>query len=495
MSSKCSSSVEPILPVESRGDCFKLSLLCCCVSLMAAGPGSHAVADVQLNAAFHASSPAGQGGLDEPDLTGNAMTLLVTSILDSGDDQTIGESLAADEADGNGLSIREALFWVEEGESVTFDLNGSVPGNQGGTITLNGSPLSVAKNDISIDGDLDGDGFPDVTISGNNASRVMAVNSGLSGIELNGLILSQGNGVAGGGLSLGTTVEIVVRDSRIVDNTESGLGGGGIFGSSVTLTLINSTVSGNSSDLFGGGIRIVGGGTLNVISSTIRSNTTTGTGAHGGGIQYAGPALTIINSTISGNAAVGANSDGGGLRISTGTSYIHNSTIAGNAASNNGGGVSANGISDNFANVVVAGNTAGAGAAPGIDGSPLASGGSDNDVSGTIEVATNSYFGTNTVITEDNDCLNNQGTGNLLLSDLDFYHGSPIQTHFAQPGSALLEAGSNVALPPDSFDLDHDGDFAEALPVDANGNPRVVGIVDIGAVELMEWIFSDRFEP
>src|SRR5690606_20162196 len=75
-------------------------------------------------------------------------TLTVTSLLDTADDGSIGNSQAEDEADGNGLSLREALSWARNGDSITFD--------QGGDIVLNGSPL-VIKSSVIINGDVNDD--------------------------------------------------------------------------------------------------------------------------------------------------------------------------------------------------------------------------------------------------------------------------------------------------------------------------------------------------
>ncbi|HTF86651.1 MAG TPA: Ig-like domain-containing protein, partial [Cellvibrio sp.] len=303
-----------------------------------------------------------------------ALTLLVTSNLDTGDDGTTAATLIDDEADGNGLSLREALFWARSnGDTITFDLDGGTAGNQGGTITLNGSELAVSHNNLIIDGDLDDDGTPDITLSGNNVSRIMRVASGRTGIELVGLTLTQGAGNGGGGgLALDINTDTTLRDSTITDNHELGFGGGGIYGSTATLRIFNSTISANSSDSFGGGIRLVGNGVLHLINSTVSNNTTTGTGGHGGGVQYAGPDLLIVNSTITGNAAMGSSAVGGGLRVSSGTAAIYNATIVGNVAGSSAGGVSANGTNDVFVNTVVAGNAAGAGAMAGASGSPLA---------------------------------------------------------------------------------------------------------------------------
>src|SRR5690606_11620263 len=87
-----------------------------------------------------------------------ALSLLVTSELDTGDDETATTTLADDEADGNGLSLREALYWVRPGDSITFDLDPNSGGTQGGAILLDGNPLTLAYSNIRIDGDLDDNG-------------------------------------------------------------------------------------------------------------------------------------------------------------------------------------------------------------------------------------------------------------------------------------------------------------------------------------------------
>lgn len=49
--------------------------------------------------------------------------------------------------------------------------------------------------------------------------------------------------------------------------------------------------------------------------------------------------------------------------------------------------------------------------------------------------------------------------------------------------SPCIDAGTNLVLDRDEFDLDSDGDTAEPIPVDIEGNPRVRGKPDMGAFE------------
>lgn len=432
--------------------------------------------------AVQSADAAGNSDDDTIAVTIASATVTVTTSADTGDDGLVAASFAADQADGAGLGLREALHWALEGDTVTFDLNAATTGSQGGTITLNGAELTIGRA-ITIDGDLDDDGISDVTLSGNRASRVLAIGVGVTGVQLTGLILADGASSGGGGLGIGTGAAVTVRDSRIADNTDSDRGGGGIYGGSITLTLINTSVSNNTSPSFGGGIRAVGSSSLTLINCTVSGNATTGVSAHGGGIQFAGTGLTIVNSTISGNAVLGAGSIGGGLRVTSGPAHIVNSTIVGNAAVGGGGGISAAGT-ETVVNTVVAGNTSGDGAAAAISGAPLATGGVADDVAGIIESATHGYFGSSATILADSGSLNDQGTASLLLGNLAQNGGGFQGTHRPEPGSALIDVGNSAALPADSHDLDGDGDTTEPLPHDANGAGRLTGgSVDIGAVE------------
>jgi hypothetical protein len=53
------------------------------------------------------------------------------------------------------------------------------------------------------------------------------------------------------------------------------------------------------------------------------------------------------------------------------------------------------------------------------------------------------------------------------------------------PGSPLKDVGDDALVPADATDLDADGDLSEALPLDLDALPRIVGAaVDPGAHEL-----------
>lgn len=103
-----------------------------------------------------------------------------------------------------------------------------------GTITLNGTELSIT--DSASSGALRIDGGGQITISGDGNSRVFLINNGANA-TLAGLTITDGQSSNGGGIS-----------------------------NSGTLTLNNSTLSGNSAGI-GGGISNSGTLTINLDTS------------------------------------------------------------------------------------------------------------------------------------------------------------------------------------------------------------------------------------
>jgi len=208
----------------------------------------------------------------------------------------------------------------------------------GSTITLSPGQLSITGTDqLTIDGDLNDDGIPDITIDANNTSRVFYI-SALSDVTLDGLIITGGSSWGGSGIFNDGTVTIT--NSTISGNTATlGGDGGGInnrFGS--TATIIDSIISGNTAEEDGGGIASWAGATLTITNSTISDNTA---GRVGGGIANWGDAtiMTITNSSISDNTA---DQVGGGI-FNSATVTITDSTISGNLAGDNGGGINNSG--------------------------------------------------------------------------------------------------------------------------------------------------------
>ncbi|MBR8840804.1 MAG: right-handed parallel beta-helix repeat-containing protein [Stigonema ocellatum SAG 48.90 = DSM 106950] len=257
---------------------------------------------------------------------------------------------SVDELNSGVTTLRDAISQAnaDEGEDlIVFDRSLFSTAQ---TITLNLRELDIthsldiiAPRDTLTGGDL-------VTVSGNQASRVLEIGTGAD-VNIDGLIVADGKvtGNGGGILNSGilTLDHSIVRNNSLTVANSGPPGfiyidgnGGGIYNSGI-LSLRNSTISGNKT---GGGYRAGTGGAgiyntsnLEVSNSTISNNSCEqGTFGYGGGIYTSGNS-TVSNSTISGNSAFG----GGGIENRS-TLEVSNSTISGNSASD-GGGISNSG--------------------------------------------------------------------------------------------------------------------------------------------------------
>ncbi len=176
---------------------------------------------------------------------------------------------------------------------------------------------------------INGPGASLLTISGNNAARVMQVDAGVS-VDLSNVAIANGN-VASSGGGIYNAGTLTLTYTTFYSNTAMNIGGG-IYNTG-TLTITNSTIYSNTTVTMGGGI--ASEGTLNISNSTVYSNTATNVG--GGGIGSSGM-LNITNSTVRNNSAL---NNGGGI-LSYGAGTITNSTVHANTSpgdSNSAGGI------------------------------------------------------------------------------------------------------------------------------------------------------------
>ncbi|MDB9514891.1 DUF4347 domain-containing protein, partial [Kamptonema animale CS-326] len=267
--------------------------------------------------------------------------------------------LAANEVSNNNDSgtgsLRAAIASAVAGDTITFD-----PSLANQTITLTTGQLVIDKNLI-----LDGAAAANLTISGNNASRVIQTASSTN-VTLKNLIIANGNVSSnsndeatgsGGGIQTGSSSTLTVENSQI-NNNIAGYGGGGIYtGFRSTTTIINSKFDGNDGSLGkqergGGAIATKSAGSLTVQGSTFTNNK----GSNGGAINSLLGTLTVENSTFINNdttAGSGVNTNGYGGAIYTdganasgpdfqhgpvgGTITISNSRFEGNKAKGQGG--------------------------------------------------------------------------------------------------------------------------------------------------------------
>jgi hypothetical protein len=213
--------------------------------------------------------------------------------LETLEDRTLPSTLAVLNLSDTGVagdgSLRGEITAAQAGDTIVFKSGLS------GTITL--------ASEIAIHSDLTitGPGASQLTISGNNASRVFDVSGGT--VTLTGLTIA-------GGLA--------------TSSAPNGSKGGAIYHGGGTLNLSGDVFSGNmangtnAGDLgFGGAILNASGATLSVTASTFTGNVATGLGKGRGGAVYNQGTATVTSSTFTNNQALGGTS---GNSISSGGS-------------------------------------------------------------------------------------------------------------------------------------------------------------------------------
>ena len=283
--------------------------------------------------------------------------------LDVLEDRTLPSTLTVLNLHDSGTgSLRAAITAAnaQPGDTINF-ANGLH-----GTITLTSGELLITANMT-----INGPGANQLSISGDKASRIFDMTTGLN-VTINGLAIthgradgsapimpSSGGGILNQGSNLTLSADVLSQNVVLGSSAAVFADGGGLESQGGDLTITGSTFTGNqalggtsllgSSD--GGAIDIAGG------NATISNSIFSGNQAHGsngvtpipGGVaqggaisavENSGAPLTITGSTFSGNSAVGGNggigeSAGialGGAIITIASLTITGSTFSGNSA-------------------------------------------------------------------------------------------------------------------------------------------------------------------
>jgi len=210
----------------------------------------------------------------------------------------------------------------------------------------------------------------------------------------------------------------------------------------------------------------------------------------GGMDNYNDANPSLYNVVFFGNTC--ANYGGGMTNDTNGDALLVNVLFVGNVAENGGGaepgagGLQNNTSSPTLVGVTFVGNTA----ADGADGL-------GHRGSGTVTLRNAVLWGNGTELVDETsgglDVAHAvvQGgfpEGSFVLDADPLFVRLPSGDDYGdlrlQVGSPALDAGDATHLPADAFDLDGDGDTTEPLPIDLDGESRVVGAgIDLGAYE------------
>ncbi|WP_165230648.1 choice-of-anchor Q domain-containing protein [Aquisphaera insulae] len=302
---------------------------------------------------------------------------------------------------------------------------------------------------------INGPGAGLLSISGNNTSRVFAINPGgaasISGVTITGgRVTGSGSAGRGGGVAnFGTTT---LTDCTVSGNRATVSGGGGLYNATGTLTVDHCIVSGNTSN--SGGLANFANGTLILTQSTVSGNS-------GSGVANNSGMVTLTGCTLSGNSSMGLIGSGGtaaltnctvsgnfrGMSILSGTATLTNCTVGGNSEL---------GLYSPISGILNLGNT-------------IVAGNGSFDARGQFASRGNNLIGTSDL---SSGWIGSDLTGtsaqplNAVLAPLGNY-GGPTMTMALLPGSPAIDAGaSGVGIP----------------TTDQRGVGRIGG-VDIGAFE------------
>lgn len=426
-----------------------------------------------------------------------ALTLIVNTLGDQADASPAdGICDTNSGTTGDQCTLRAAIQGANAtvgSDSITF----SLPANS--TIVLiTGLP------DISDHVTLTGPGPASLTVTRSTAGgtpdfRIFKIGVGKT-VSISGMTISGGRAPVadsdGGGIMVQQLADVTLTSVQVTGNASANASlsragfGGGIWNDGV-LKLINCTISNNvtgkggfggpSNGGDGGGIYNAAHGTLTILSSTLTGNDT-GVGVFNGSLNdrngngaginnSSGGSASIINSTITNNvtgtASGSIRGQGGGI-MSQGQLQLSNCTVTNNTAVNTtGGGILASGSPAGIRNTMVANNI----------------GGSSPDLAGVFNSQDYNLFKNTSGAS-----FTNSGTHDIIGQDPALAslanNGGPTQTRLPLPGSPVINAGNPANLPPDTFDLNNNGNTTEPLPVDQRGFERVAETkVDIGAVE------------
>jgi hypothetical protein len=274
----------------------------------------------------------------------------------------------------------------------------------------------------------------------------------------------------------------VIRSSRFENNHSNGNGGGGgIYWFRGRPRIEGCTFVANTSNNTGGAILLAqpDATSTDVVSRCIFLRNACATTGPGGALYVTtGNTNTIVidECWFAGNTA----QRGGGFSGQGNVSLLGCTFVDNRALSSGGGAQADHGGQIQVANSIVWHNTAPAGSQLYV-----------NSSSTVLTVAYSNIEGGAAGVGVGSGSLS-WGAGNLTASpqfvDRDGPDNDPTTVddndYRLGPASPCIDAGDNARIPADWFDLDGDGDFAEQVPFDLDGNPRRVdipGVPDTGS--------------
>lgn len=372
---------------------------------------------------------------------------------------------------GDGSSWDNATHYLEYASALSTDVATKIwvkAGTYyGDTNNDNGAFMIYKRN--SVYGGFAGDEGPDfdlddrdleanpTILDGQGVRRVLYQSDNITNTETavwDGFTIQNGSANAGGGAYIGGNTRL--SNCKILNNNAVGFGGGVYIGSAYysnsTVRFVNCHFEGN--------VGALGGAFYDMLGATVQNcRFTNNTSSQKGGAChiFMNKEPKFVNSIFDNNV-----SNRGGAIYSNGKVNIVNCDFVGNSASDNGGAMFNETHNSNIYNSIFWGNT---------------KAGTPNQISGMSNYSYCAIEG------------GFAGSHIINLSGANNGSGSGNYPRFTNPSegdysidrtSACFDAGDNTV--------------AGIINPDFLGNPRIVGIIDIGAIENQDFYMVDALD-
>ena len=241
------------------------------------------------------------------------------------------------------------------------------------------------------------------------------------------------------------------------------------------IAMVGGSISNNTAASNGGGIDLEYPSNAD-FANLVMDNNAAPAEASGGGVSANGSSARFTNLLLTHNSA----NSGGGMFLTSSDIHIVNATITQNGATVSGSAIDSD-TTLSLANSIVWENY-------------------NNPANPTVDVSASGATATISHSILQEDCPPANATCTAVSTGNPLFLNEQLSDFRIQRASPGVDGGDVSALPPDTYDLDGDGNTTERISQDLDGKPRVaIGNVDLGAYEVqalnINWTKATEIQP